>query len=354
MPKRLDRVETHSHIIPKAVLGAAGAYGPEEIYDREANTWSYRAGKFQTEPTAMGGTKEKEWKRPPEDPQARLALMDELDIDVMGVSATPLFYCYGAPVEDAIRYCGIYNDEAAKYCSANSDRLYFIPILPMQDVKAALAEAQRAHAMGGRGINIGTDFIAGMNLDDERLLPLFEYCEANDVPIWLHPAPPGTDDPSYDANIVPKDKYLFTWLIDYPQREVVAFATLVFSGIFDRFPNLKVCAPHGGGYVPYQFARLDYAFERKLTPAIVNKRPVRDYLKNFYFDNVVHDPRARRYLLEIMGPDNVIVGSNFGGWDWVNGFDFAQDMTNDPKVLHKLCAGNAVKLFKLEDMGREM
>jgi len=68
----------------------------------------------------------------------------------------------------------------------------------------------------------------------------------------------------------------------------------------------------------------------------------------------VHDPRSRRFLLEIMGPDNILVGSNFGGWDWVNGFDFAKDMTSDPAVLHKLCAGNAIEVFKLSGMGREV
>jgi aminocarboxymuconate-semialdehyde decarboxylase len=354
MPKQLARVETHGHYIPPAVFGTAGAYGPEEIFDNEAKTWSFRAGKFKTEPTKMSGPKNKAWKLPPSDPRLRVAEMDKLDIDVMGISASPVIYCYGASVKDGIRYAKVYNDEMAKYCSQAPERLFFIPTLPMQDVEAALAEVKRAHGMGGRGVNIGTDSLAQMDLDDKRLSPLYEYCAANDVPIWLHPAPPGTDDPNYDAASSAPDKFLFTWLIGYPQREMVAFATIVFSGILDRYPNLKVCLPHGGGYVPYQFARLEYAWQGKLTKAIVNKKPVREYLKNFYFDNIVHDPRGRRFLLEIMGPDNILVGSNFGGWDWVNGFDFAQDMTTDPAVLHKLCAGNAIEVFKLSGMGREV
>lgn len=354
MAKQLNRIETHSHYMPPVIYGAAGDYGPELNFDQATGQRSFRAGLYRTQPTAVNRTPGQPDKPYPTEPSARLADMDRLGIDVMGVAASPLIYCYGAKPEDGIRYCKVYNDAMAEYCAMAADRLFFIPTLPMQDIPASIAELERAHTIGGKAVNIGTDTLADMDLDDERLFPFYEYCEARDIAIWLHPAPPGTDDPNYNPKLNLADKYLFAWLIGYPHREMIAFATLVFSGVFDRFPNLKFCLPHGGGFVPYQFARLDYAWKKKLTGAIVSKNPVSEYLRNFYFDNVVHDARARKLLLEVMGPDNVFVGSNYGGWDWINGFDYAADMTSDPEVLYKLCAGNAIKLFKLDGMGVEL
>lgn len=366
MTKRLEKIETHAHYIPAAVYGAAGEYGPEKIIDDELGLRMWRAGKWQSEKSIfrrgsfsnkISNTKSDEMEVPifeNPDASARLQMMDDLDIDVMAISASPMIYCYGAPKGDGIRYAQTYNDEMAKYCSADPNRLFFIPTLPMQDIPAAIAEARRAHSLGGRGVNIGTDMIAGMDLDDERLHPFYEYCAAENVTIWLHPAPIGTDDPGHDPDKNAEDKYSFGWLLGYTARETVAFGALVYSGILDRFPSLKICLPHGGGFVPYQIGRLEYAAQKKLSSNMVNEKPVRDYLKNFYFDNVVHDVQARRFLIEIMGSDNVFVGSNFGGWDYVNGFQFAADMVDDPLDLRKLCATNAIKLFDLAGMGREI
>jgi aminocarboxymuconate-semialdehyde decarboxylase len=107
---------------------------------------------------------------------------------------------------------------------------------------------------------------------------------------------------------------------------------------------------HGGGFVPYQLGRFQYA--TKQMKGAKCQKPFESYLRNFYFENSVHDVRARRYLVNIWGADNIVVGSNFDGWDQNDGLAYARDMVDDDNDLRKICAGNAVKLFKLEGFGR--
>jgi aminocarboxymuconate-semialdehyde decarboxylase len=357
MIKRLERIETHAHYMPAPIYGAAGDYGPERIVNEALGQRTFRAGRWKSEASTFRRTPGQVGKpagTENTDASERLGQMDKLNVDVMGISASPMIYCYGAPSDDGIRYARVYNDAMAEYCSASPDRLFFIPTLPMQDVRAAITESERTRSLGGRGVNIGTDCIAQMDLDDERLMPFYEYCEAERLTIWLHPAPIGTDDPNYDPAKNAEDRYSFGWLLGYPYRETVAFGNLVFSGTLDRFPNLKICIPHGGGFVPFQLGRLEYASQKKLTASIRNRRPASEYLTNFYFDNVVHDARARKLLMQVMGPDHIFVGSNYGGWDWVDGFAYATDMADSPEALYKLCAGNAIDLFQLSGMGRTM
>ena len=196
-------------------------------------------------------------------------------------------------------------------------------------------------------MNIGTDNLAGRNLDDEYLDPLYEYCQSENVTVWLHPAPIGTDEPQYDPAENEQDKYSFGWLLGYNHRETLAVGALVFGGVLDRFPKLKICVPHGGGFIPYQLGRLEYASRKRLTKNMKNRHQFEHYLGNFYFDNIVHDKRARQLLMRTMGADNVFVGSNFGGWDYVNGFDFVDDMVETEEDRFKLSAGNAIALFEL-------
>jgi aminocarboxymuconate-semialdehyde decarboxylase len=136
-----------------------------------------------------------------------------------------------------------------------------------------------------------------------------------------------------------------SWLAGYLHGETVAFATLLYGGVLDEFPNLKICLPHGGGAVPYQFGRFEWA--AGVTPGVKSKKSLREYLSNFYFDVVIHDVQARQYLVEFMGADNLVVGSNFPGWDAVNGFEFVEELNLTDGDSEKIVSGNATRLFKL-------
>ena len=142
-----------------------------------------------------------------------------------------------------------------------------------------------------------------------------------------------------------EDKYNLSWITGYVAQESEAFARLVFSGILDEFPRLKVCLPHGGGMIPYQFGRLEYA--ARLMPDIKAKRPLREYLDNFYFDLLVHDRAARQFLLGFIGADHLLVGDNYMGWDHVDGFELLDELSLKAHEKRKIMGGNAIGLFKL-------
>src|SRR5262249_1805831 len=131
-----------------------------------------------------------------------------------------------------------------------------------------------------------------------------------DAPLFIHPWPTtlaGTARHPLGLDSV----------VDYISQETIAFATLLYGGVMDLFPELKVYITHGGGFVPYQFGRLEAFTGPKKSKA---KLPLREYLSRFYFDLLVHDVKARRYLVEFMGADNLVIGSNYAGMDSAEGF----------------------------------
>jgi aminocarboxymuconate-semialdehyde decarboxylase len=345
---RRDKVEVHSHVVPQEAWGQAGPYGPEMIVD-EHGAFSIRVGTWQITGGALS--------EPPSatmyDPAVRIAEMDEAGIDVMGVSPSPLWFLYHAEPEIAVPWARLNNDLLAKFCSWSPQRLFFMASLPLQDISASLEELQRATgSLGARAVNVGTDDIAGRNLDDEWFDPIWARLSELDLPVFLHPAPLGQADAGFDAaEQRRRDRLGLSWSAGYIYRETMAVCALIYGGVFDRYPNLRVCVPHGGGFVPFQIGRFNWYGER--SRAVRNERPFEEYLRHFYFDTVVHDARARKYLCDIVGPDNLIVGSNWAGWDWVDGFAYAQDMTDDDDALRKIWSGNATRLFKLEGFGRE-
>ena len=207
---------------------------------------------------------------------------------------------------------------------------------------AAVAEIDRAvGGLGGRGINIGCGSIAGRELDDPALWPIFAKAIEYDVPVFAHPYP----EPLAGDG---RDDYNLSWILGYLGQEAAAFTRLIFGGVLDEFPGLKVCIPHGGGFVPYQIGRIA-AFSGYM-PDVRCKKPVAEYLQNFYFDALVHDPRARRFLIETIGEDNVVWGSNFGSPQDNAGVEFLDNIGLTPEGRAKVAGENAVRLFKLANV----
>lgn len=341
--RQISKVEVHSHVLTPAMLGAAGSYGPEMI-DKGANKKSLRCGSYESAPFLVKDNTVEGARNP----AVRAAEMDELGIDVMGVTISPIFYCYGADRADGRRYASICNDEMNRYCEGAAGRFFFLPTLPLQDIGSSLQELQRLQSGSwARGLNMSTDNIAGRDLHDEALWPIYEYCEDRDIALFLHPAAVGTDDPRWSEEDNRKDIFNFGWIAGYIYRESLAFGNLVLGGVLDRFPKLKVCLPHGGGFVPYQLGRFEEAAARM--PASRAKKPVSEYIRNFHLENSVHDERARNFLVDIWGLDNIYCGSNYEGWDQNDAFGFAETMVDNPDDLRKLWADNARQLFHIGD-----
>ena len=317
-------------------MGKAGKYGPELITDADGGT-ILRVGSYTSR--AEKGRSIFIDKRMT-DPAARIRDMDEKQTDRMGITISPLFYLYWAEAEIAIEFSRIQNDALAHFCRDYPHRLFFMATLPMQDVSASISELKRAvEELGAKGVNLGTDDFSGRDFDNQDFWPLYEKIEAYELPIFVHPYP-------LSMATGQLDRYNLSWIAGYVHQETVAFCHFAFSGVLDTFPNLKICIPHGGGSVPYQWGRLEYAAQKM--PDVRAKKSLREYLHQFYFDILIHDIRARRYLVDFMGADNLVVGDNYLGWDAVDGFQLVQELDLPERDHIKIMGDNAVRLFNLD------
>jgi len=338
------RIDVHSHVILPGMLGHAGRYGPEvKIADGK---FVMRVGEHVStvrvdDKTATMGHDPAGALSFMNDAPTRLAEMDRLGIDMMGVTISPLFYLYWAEPEIGVPFSRALNDALAEYCGDGDGRLFFMATLPMQDAAAAVEEMDRAVIeLGARAINIAGSNLGGRELDDEAFRPIFARAETLGVTMFIHPYP---EHLAGDSAI--PDDYNLSWVAGYPYQEMVAVCRLVLGGVLDDVPRLKVCVTHGGGFLPYQWGRLvKFA---PFMPGVKAKKPLDDYLGNFYFDALLHDPRARRFLIEFAGADHVVYGSNFGSPQDQADFGFVEDLGLPVDEVDLLRATTAIELFGL-------
>jgi aminocarboxymuconate-semialdehyde decarboxylase len=247
-------------------------------------------------------------------------------------------YLYAGDPDVAIPFASTQNDALAKYCSEDASRLFFMPTLPLQDIDSSVKEFDRAMAMGGKALNIACFNIAGRDLDDEYFFPIYEKCAEADIPLMLHPEP----------MLVFKDAQPWNtprMLLDYVYQDTFAPLSLMTGGVFDTFPNLKIYITHGGGFLPYQFKRFEIF--ASLDKKAKQKKPLREYMPNIYVDILVHDLKAREFLVDFIGVDNIVMGDNYEGTDSADGFAFVEEMNLSQADKDKINGGNAKKLFKL-------
>jgi aminocarboxymuconate-semialdehyde decarboxylase len=344
------RINVHSHVVPPSIMGKAGPHGPELKYLGGGRA-QIRAGKhtldFSTLAAQQSDDPEKTFAHDQavmNDPVLRLKEMDQLGIDIMGVCGAPVLYMYWAEPEIAIPFVRAYNEALADYCTVAPHRLFFVPTIPAQDVTASVKEIDYAVGeLGGRGVNLGAQSLGGRNIDDPELWPIFAAAQEHDVPLFIHPEPTGFAEQRETT-----DPYYLSLIVDFLAQETTAFVRLVLGGVLDEFPRLKVYITHAGGFVPFQLGRIE-RFAAIAADARA-QRPVKDYLSNFYFDVLVHDVTARRFLLDVMGEDNLLVGDNFKGMDSADGFAFVDEMGLDPAIATKINETNAVRAFGLESI----
>lgn len=236
------------------------------------------------------------------DERAQLALMDKHGIDLQAVSVSPRLFFYEMPAEAAVALCRSCNDEILQRCCMHSSR--FLPVggLPLQSPQASVEEIRRLAQNGVRMVQIGTS-MAGVPLDDLRFLPIFEAAEASGMAIMLHPLISGGDSLArahHLANVAGN-----------PYQTMLAAASLIGGGLFDRFPSLQVILVHGGGFLPYQAGRLDHAFLVRPADEFSCKRMPSSYLRsNLWFDALVFDPQALGLLLAMAGESRVCYGTD--------------------------------------------
>jgi aminocarboxymuconate-semialdehyde decarboxylase len=262
-------------------------------------------------------------------PEERLKDMDEQGVDVQVVSIhTPLF-SYDLEPTQGRRLAREVNDEIAAMTRQWPQRFAGLATLPVQDVGAAVEELSRAvHVLGLKGAELDT-VVNGQSWDEPHFLPLFQAAEAMGAVLFFHP------QPQDNLVLAFTDKYGLANSIGVPVEDALLVATLIFGGIFDACPALKVCIAHGGGPACFGMGRLDRGWQVRSEARVHIQHPPSTYQRHFYYDCVTNSEAALRFLIDQVGADRVVLGSDwpFVGWEpsppgWVQGL---QSLTADEK-----------------------
>ena len=244
-------------------------------------------------------------------PEQRLQEMDELGVDVHVLSTNSFFYFYerdAAAITSMAREC---NDYVSELTKARPDRFAGFATLPMQDVAASISELERGmQILGLKGAMIG-DHVNGVTYDDPSFMPLWKAAEASGAVMFIHQS---GDTVVSDRN----NRYHLPNTIGNLADRAVTFASFVFGGVMDACPELKVCLAHGGGYTCFGAGRMDRGWQVRREARVSIRQPPSAFLNRFYYDCLTHDENALRMLIDMVGIDRVVFGT-----DWP--FDMAID-----------------------------
>lgn len=234
----------------------------------------------------------------------RLKEMDETGVSIQVLSTIPVLFNYWAQAADGHETSRFFNDHIAETVGKEPKRFVGLGTVPLQDIGLAIKEMERCISeLKMPGIEIGTN-INGKNLSDKSLFPFYEAAEKLGCALFVHPW-----EMMGESQM---QQYWLPWLVGMPAETSRAICSMIFGGVFEKFPRLRVAFAHGGGSFPFTLGRIQHGFEvRPDLVAVDNPTSPSDYIGKFWVDSLVHDKKALRYLVDLMGEDHICLGSDY-------------------------------------------
>lgn len=271
----------------------------------------------------------------------RRQLMAERGVDKIVVSTPSHAFMYWAE-EFGDEYAAICNDELSAYCAKDPEHFDFWAHANIANPVAAAAEIERAVTeLGAKGVCVGGANFNGLEAHSEELFPVWEKMTELDVPIMVH----GYNQSLWMGEDHHKDKFETTSILGDCYDETLFFWYLICGGALDTFPTLKTYISHAGGMALFQLGRLN-VLNQGMAPDSKNKKPLIEYMDNFWFDLDVHAVSLRKAVLDLVSIDRIVHGTNFGG-----AYDFGDptaDIAMSDADRELIRSGNAIKLLKLQ------
>jgi len=237
------------------------------------------------------------------DPAARIKALDEMKIDMQAISPSPILLFYWEDTGVAAHFSRKQNQAIQDVVKKYPDRFIGFGSVPLQSVPESIAIAKEAKSMGLKGLEIGNT-VGDKPLDDPSFEPFFQVAQELELLLFVHPLEGGLDA---DDPLSP----ILGNVLQFTFRTTLMVERMILKGMFEKYPNLRLCLSHGGGLLAFNIWRLDHSYGLRPELRKTIPRKPSDYLKQLYFDTIVHSVAALDYLVRVVGADRVVIGTDY-------------------------------------------
>ncbi|NBX37869.1 MAG: amidohydrolase [Flavobacteriia bacterium] len=290
------KIDMHTHILPKSMPNWTEKFGYGKFIHLEPN--SDGSANMMQGGNFFRRIVENCWDAP-----LRIKEYEQNQTQVQVVCTIPVMFSYWAAPKDCAELSRFLNDHIAELVQRYPKNYLGLGTIPMQDQEEAIQELERIESMGLLGIQIGSN-INDKNLSEAEFFPIFEACSRLGLAVMVHP----WQMMGFDS----MQKYWLPWLVGMPAETSRAACSMIFGGILERLPELRVCFSHAGGSFLPTLGRIEHGFNcRPDLVAVDNAINPRHYLGKFWVDSITHDIDALKYILNLQGSKRVCLGSDY-------------------------------------------